>query len=110
MVWNSGALCRRLDGLLSLVRGESTDSDPGDPQDGRDQFARLLKLAGLGFTRRQLALATGKTKPVLQAGATAFPASFQVRDHRFFAKKFDSFFCLSSIQTNFVRLFFAENS
>jgi hypothetical protein len=41
--WNAGSLRRRGDGHLSLVRWESTDSYPGDPQDGRDKFPRLLK-------------------------------------------------------------------
>ena len=41
-VRNSASLCRRLDGLLSLVRCESTDSYPGDPQNGRDKFDWLL--------------------------------------------------------------------
>jgi hypothetical protein len=44
-VWNSGALRPCWDGFLSLVRGESTDSYPSDPQNGWDQFARLLNSA-----------------------------------------------------------------
>jgi hypothetical protein len=46
-VWNSDALRPRWGGLLSLVRGESADSYPGDPQNGGDQFARLLNSASL---------------------------------------------------------------
>ena len=44
-VWNSGALRPCWDGFISLVRGESTDAYPSDPQNGRDQFARLLNSA-----------------------------------------------------------------
>jgi hypothetical protein len=44
-VWDSGALRPCWDGFLSLVRGESTDAYPSDPQNGWDQFARLLNSA-----------------------------------------------------------------
>jgi hypothetical protein len=93
-----------LDGLLSLVRGESADSDPGDPQDGWDQFARLLKLVGLGLHAEAAGFGNGRTKPVSQPGAAAFFASFQVARSSVFLQKSltASFVCTSFKQTWFV--------